>query len=958
MGAEGITMKVKSQNMTRAWRASFGLLPFYFCLFTSFAAAQAGESLAPALQAEPSSDGVLTWWLYAPVLKEAAAKPPLGAREGEPVPDTAGTWALHIAPNRFVDFKPLLRGATGTLWAAARIESQSGGKRRLRGGTYCSLKVYRDGQLVLDKPQPFTPYADEVQAEIELPKGLCEITVAVGTRQGFCGFYLDLTEPRAQAGAPPRPNPEQAADPKADPLPVQNAAPRRVPGDKIVIPTAAGKIPDPSDAALRALTFAPSETFVQPGDMVTLGAGLFGSVPCGLGPLSGRFLAPDGKVIGNALPPRPAAELTGRNIWQAKFTPPADGAVNETCTLEVTSGGKLLGVKKCDLFSLRGFMTAAGKLEAEIKERAAKAGRPFPNAALAVEKLSLVVAKLTSGEARLSNDLGATLLNLLASARACAEAEEQGRDPLEGRTGYLERAYISRIDDTPQPYFVQVPSSFKAGTKDRYPLVVFLHGYVPSYDKDRWWTEMPEFNILFEQNSALLAIPFGRSNTDFQACGEVDVLDVIAETKRLYPIDPDRVYLYGYSMGGMAVYHLAAHNPDTFAAGIVMAGRADSPLQNKQALQKFQPYKQWLIHADNPISLCENFLNLPLHIYHGRDDPIISVDEARRMEARLKELGCDAKLQVMPGDHWFGFDVMSTDAPLKWLLSQKHQAAPARDRLKSYSLRYARHGALSVTATNGELKPIEAEWNCKDGTAEVARLSENVLAYSVNGKVAKPLETKGLRKTPRCCGPVREATCGPFIGVYGTSGSPEANARNKKNAEHFAQEWFAFTRSRTALKADKDVTDAEKQSQNLFLFGEEQENLLHAAAAAKGLPFVVKDGSVTIGQKKFALGQTGMTAGLQEDQKNVMFPRGTGFMYIFPSPFRGAGAETSVVICAGIWYGREVGNNHKFDLLPDFILYDDQIDQDATSTNRALCAGFFNGEWKLDEKLLWWAEKQ
>jgi len=42
---------------------------------------------------------------------------------------------------------------------------------------------------------------------------------------------------------------------------------------------------------------------------------------------------------------------------------------------------------------------------------------------------------------------------------------------------------------------------------------------------------------------------------------------------------------------------------------------------------------------------------------------------------------------------------------------------------------------------------------------------------------------------------------------------------------------------------------------------------------------------------------------------------------------------------------------------PRTALYDDQVDQDATSTNRALCAGFFNGEWKLDDKLMWWTEK-
>lgn len=899
-------------------------------------ATAAGEALAPTLEAEPSAEGWVTWWLYSPVQKDAAAdaKPPPGAREGDAVPGAAGKWALHIAPGRFVDFRPLLAGHSGTLWASARIDSQTGGKRRLKGGTYCALRVYNDGQLVLNKPQPVAPYPDEAQAEIELPKGPSELTVAVNTRQGFCGFQLSLAASRDQGG--------QA---------------QKVAGDRIIVPTATGKEPDAAAAALRAITFGASAMFAQPGDNVALAAGMGGSIPLGLGPLSGRILGPDGKPVrgtspllppaepdGKAkdgelqgeLPDRSATDLVGRGMWRALYTVGQDAGISQVLSLEVKAGGKALGVKKLELYSLKGLSAASLALEAEIRERAAKAGRPLPCAALAAEKLRLFLSKIETGEERVGNDLGATLLGLVSSAKQYAEAEEQGRDPLEGATGYIERAYTSRLDGAPQPYFAMVPSTFKPGAQERLPLVVFLHGYVPSYDKHRWWTEMQEFNVHFEKQNAFLAIPFGRSNTDFQSCGEVDVLDVIAEMKRLYPIDGDRVYLYGYSMGGMAVYHLAAHYPDLFAAVIVMAGRADSPLQNKQPLGRFHPYKQWLIHVDNPISLCENFLNIPLRIYHGRDDFIINVKEAQRMEARFKELGCDAKLHVMPGDHFFGFDVMTTDQPLKWLLEQKRQSAPARDRMKTYSLKYAKHGPVAVTAATGKLMPIEVEWSLKDGVAEVTRVSENVLEYSLNGKVVKPLAGKGLRKTPGCCGPLREAICTPFIAVYGTSGSADANARNRKNAEQFAKEWFDFTRSRTAIKADKEVTDAEKQTRNLLLFGEEQNNLLHAAAA-KDLPFAVKDGQLTIGGRTMPLA-------------------GKGFMYIYPSPFRGPPAEPAVVICAGSWYGREVGPNHKFDLLPDFIFYDDQIDQDQTSANRFICAGFFNGEWKLDEATMWWAE--
>lgn len=878
-----------------------------------------GETLQPALEAEPSPDGLLTWWLYSPVQKERldAAKPPLDAREGAAVPGANGAWAVHVAPFRFVDLKPVLTATTGTIWASARIESATGGKRRLRGATYCALRVFRDGQQVLNKPEPATPAMDDAEAEIELPKGACELTVGVSPRSGFCGFQLNLYE-------------------RVGP----NGQPIRAIGDRILLPAAAGKTPDTAGAALRALSFGAQEIFVQPGQKVTLLAGFFGSPPAGLEPLSARLLGPDGQPAATAPPPRAAAELAGRGIWQLGHTLPKAMGVAHELTLEVKAGDKLLGSRKCELYSLQGLGRAAQDLDAEIRQRAERAKRPLPHAALAVEELRLYLTKIEEGEERVNNEVGARLLALLESAKRCLNLEEQGRDPHEGRTGYFERAYVSRIDDGVQPYFIHVPTAWAsakaAGKPDRFPLVVFLHGYVPSYDKHRWWDEMPEFNMLFERNNAFAVLPFGRSNTDFQSCGEVDVLDVIAEARRMYPIDEDRIYLYGYSMGGMATYHLAAHHPDLFAAAIVMAGRADSPLQNKQPLTKFHPYKQWLIHADNPISLCENFANIPVRIYHGTHDQFISLDEAKRMAARLTELGCDAKLTVVRGDHFFGFEVMTSEEPLQWLLAQKRKAAPERARMKAYSLKYAKHRPLTVTATTGELTPIEAEWTANGGAAELGRISPNVVQYALNGKVSKPLDEKTLRKTPQCCGPIRDAICGPFLIVYGTSGSPEANERNKKTADQFAQEWFAFTRSRAKVKADKDVTGEEKQTKNLFLLGEEQENLLHAAAA-KSLPFAVKDGQVAIAGKTQPLA-------------------GKGFMYVYPSPLRAAGSNAVVVVCVGLWYGRAVAPNHKFDLLPDFILYDDKVDADTTSTNRFLCAGFFDGEWKVDQKLMWWAE--
>jgi len=890
--------------------------PFRFIHFAAVCLCLAASAEDVPLQALPSADGIVSWWLVSPVQKAAldAATPPKDARIGGMVgAPELGEWKLHVSAARFADFRPLLNSGQGILWAACRIKG-NGGPRKLRAGSYSALRVFVDGKEVLKKAQPLQPYADEGEAEIELPKGECELAVGMNIRFGYAGFQLNLTEGKG--------------------------LPKSVAGDTIVLTPAAGKAVDANAQAVESFTFIAKDTFVNPGQKTIVMAALLASVPAGLEQISGRFMKGDGTGASPALPARSPLDFYGRNAWQVEFGVPANDDMRHTLALEVTSGGKVLGAKKLDVYSLKGIAKTANTVAADIAAREKAAGKRFPHAALAAEKLLLYMGKIESGEERVSPDLGQKLIGLLDDAKRFADAEAKGEDPLKNARGYIERAYVSPIDNGVQPYFSVVPSRFGHEAQNEikeYPLVVFLHGYVPSYDKHRWWEEIPEFNETFDRHGAFMALPFGRSNTDFQSCGEVDVFDVIADMRKRYPIDPNRIYLYGYSMGGMAVYHIAGHNPDLFAGAIVIAGRADSPLQNKKVLTRYHEYKQWLIHADNPISLCENLANIPLRIYHGNKDFIIDISEAKRMEKRLKEVGATVQLFEVPGDHFFGFDLITTDEPLKWLLDQRKKPQVEKRWMKQYSLRNAAQGGVRVTATGNLLEPLEAVWTAgPDGKPVFSQKSASIAQLAIQKDPPQPELPAGLRKTPQRCGPVREAICNPFVIAYGTSGSPEANEKNKLNAEKFAQEWFGFTRSRVVAKADKDVTEEEKKSHNLFLFGEQQENALHAAAAAK-LPIQIKDGNVTIGAKTTTL-------------------KDRGAIVAYPSPFAPVDGTQLVVVYAGLLYGEHIGLNHKFDLLPDFLVYGPHADRDGTGTNRFFCAGFFDGEWKLNEKTTWWED--
>ena len=59
---------------------------------------------------------------------------------------------------------------------------------------------------------------------------------------------------------------------------------------------------------------------------------------------------------------------------------------------------------------------------------------------------------------------------------------------------------------------------------------------------------------------------------DWQDWGRLDFEEVFEEVMKEYPIDPDRVYLAGSSMGGQGVWHIGTRNPTQFAALAPQAG--------------------------------------------------------------------------------------------------------------------------------------------------------------------------------------------------------------------------------------------------------------------------------------------------------------------------------------------------------------------------------------------------
>ena len=183
---------------------------------------------------------------------------------------------------------------------------------------------------------------------------------------------------------------------------------------------------------------------------------------------------------------------------------------------------------------------------------------------------------------------------------------------------------------------------------ENYPLVVFLHGAGERGDDPRvllkhFFGAMLADDRRTENPCFILApqCPAGgrwgsrhwRDADD--GGGEIrDELaaaaDLIDATVKSQPVDPDRVYLTGLSMGGYGTFDWLARDPGRFAAAVAVCGGGDP-------------------------ATAERFKDVPLWVAHGDEDPAVPVERSREIVAALRAAGGAPIYIEYPGVNHFSW---------------------------------------------------------------------------------------------------------------------------------------------------------------------------------------------------------------------------------------------------------------------------------------------------------------
>ena len=173
------------------------------------------------------------------------------------------------------------------------------------------------------------------------------------------------------------------------------------------------------------------------------------------------------------------------------------------------------------------------------------------------------------------------------------DALEAGRSALAARRGDFRRAYRSGVDNTLQPYRVYVPTGYD-GSKE-FPLVIALHGMGGNENSYFDGYQRGAFKVEAEKRGYLVACPKGRLPASmYMGSAEQDVLDVVAEMRKAYRVDANRIYLTGHSMGGFGTWSVAMDHPEIWAALAPISGGG-----NPAGMVKIARIPQLVVHGDN-----------------------------------------------------------------------------------------------------------------------------------------------------------------------------------------------------------------------------------------------------------------------------------------------------------------------------------------------------------------------
>jgi pimeloyl-ACP methyl ester carboxylesterase len=580
---------------------------------------------------------------------------------------------------------------------------------------------------------------------------------------------------------------------------------------------------------------------------------------------------------------------------------------------------------------------------------------------------------------------------LLAMGHERADQLLDGNSPWTKQTGLVVRGYRSKIDGTVQPYGLVIPDNYDfGGAPVRCDL--WFHGRGETLSEVNFLQGRLTQKGEYTPANTIVLHPYGRYCNANKFAGEIDTFEALAHAQQNYRINPERIAVRGFSMGGAACWQFAVHYPGKWFAANPGAGFSETPdflkvFQNETLQPTWYEQKLWRMY--DCTGYAANLAFLPTVAYSGEIDK--QKQAADMMEAALKterlpllhiigpmtahKIHPDSKIEVEKYlSRWerLGPPYL-TEPPLP-----KDGEWETIDQFVTYTLRYNQSRYITIDAMEEHWEPARV---VIQKSSQAAATEYRIVAFNVAGLTIR-LPGDQSRRTARVTfidgqdaaqqrlsfppgqpgvfqkvggrwtqrqgatafeagqptlakrhglqGPIDDAFMDSFLFVKPTSkGVSEAVDKWVQGEfEHAVTHWRQHFRGDARVKLDTEVTAADMQSANVVLWGDPKSNDA-LAPTFKSLPITW---DLAAGQLK---------AGDQTWDAATHLP-----LMIYPNPLS---PGRYVVLNSSVTF-REydyLNNARQTPKLPDWAIVDIRTPSNSRFPGKVVAADFFNEAWQL-----------
>jgi len=207
-------------------------------------------------------------------------------------------------------------------------------------------------------------------------------------------------------------------------------------------------------------------------------------------------------------------------------------------------------------------------------------------------------------------------------------------------------------------YLAYLPGKAAQHPRKKWPTILFLHGS-GERGTNVWLVAKHGPPKIAKDKADFQFIVISPQCPPRQKWEVASLTAFVQEMKKKYPIDDNRLYLTGLSMGGAGTWKMLLAQPDLFAAAAPVCGRADPAALTGLESASLQTLKA-----------------LPIWVFHGAKDPTVPLSESQTMVKALKDIGANVKLTIYPEathDSWT--ETYNNPEFYRWLLRQERKSA-------------------------------------------------------------------------------------------------------------------------------------------------------------------------------------------------------------------------------------------------------------------------------------------